>query len=396
MSSDGTLVQPATANYKEHPGAWREIQQVVGLLLGQSDWGAPISLTSYDNDSTFAVTIQNQGTGGHLNIPSLLIVNDSGVFTGLLTATDLTVLRNTILGDAAGDSLTVNATASFGATAAFNDAVAVHADLTVDDGASATLAAFDVSNLRVLIGFATPLGSATDDMLSVIGGAIHIAANGSDAALGIRYGVLGSNWLIGATALTNPDLVFKDDSGVTRFTMGDGASAYQAIVNGNEHVTGNLVVDGTVTVTGGVAAGQPAARVYNSATISHTTSGSWQTLTFDSERYDTASLHSTSVNTSRMTAPTTGLYTMTANINFAANATGVRGLRFLLNGTTVLAFDLQATAGAGATTAAVISTDYQLTATDYIEVQGFQDSGGALNMNASANATPEFSMRMVQ
>jgi len=39
-----------------------------------------------------------------------------------------------------------------------------------------------------------------------------------------------------------------------------------------------------------------------------------------------------------------------------------------------------------------ISTIYQLAATDYVELQVYQDSGGDLDINASAASSPEFAM----
>ena len=59
----------------------------------------------------------------------------------------------------------------------------------------------------------------------------------------------------------------------------------------------------------------PTVRTYNSAdeTIADST---FTTLTFDTNRYDTAGMHSTSTNTSRLTAPISGVYAVTANVRF--------------------------------------------------------------------------------
>lgn len=132
------------------------------------------------------------------------------------------------------------------------------------------------------------------------------------------------------------------------------------------------------------------ARVYNSANISIPDS-SFTNLTFNSERFDTGSIHSTSSNTGRLTAPVTGKYLISASLAFVNNATGLRIAGILLNGTTNLA--AQSTAAFAGTSANFsLTTIYHLTAGDYVEVSVYQTSGGPLNVSASGNFSPEFSM----
>ena len=54
-----------------------------------------------------------------------------------------------------------------------------------------------------------------------------------------------------------------------------------------------------------MATDSPSCNVYNNANISIAT-GTNTALTFNSERYDNAAMHSTSSNTQRITAPTGG------------------------------------------------------------------------------------------
>lgn len=132
------------------------------------------------------------------------------------------------------------------------------------------------------------------------------------------------------------------------------------------------------------------ARVHNNAPITLTT-GVPTALTFNSERFDSGSVHSTSVNTSRLTAPVAGTYDIKGHASFAANATGVRNLDIRLNGTTVIASQLQP-AASGIITTVSVPTTYQLAANDYVELVAFQSSGGDLNVNAAGNYSPEFVM----
>jgi hypothetical protein len=91
---------------------------------------------------------------------------------------------------------------------------------------------------------------------------------------------------------------------------------------------------------------------------------------------------------SRLTAPVAGWYTISGVAEFAANLTGARSLRILLN-------------GAGSGIARVyfsevpqvndvfdlnISTEYYLAVNDFVELQVFQASTGSLNVQGSGLA----------
>lgn len=132
------------------------------------------------------------------------------------------------------------------------------------------------------------------------------------------------------------------------------------------------------------------ARVYNNAAITLTT-GVPAALTFNTERFDSGSIHSTSVNTSRLTLPVAGSYLVTGHGSFVSNATGVRNLDIRLNGATVIASQLLP-AASGIITTVSISTIYQFAANDYIELVAFQNSGGNLDINTAGNYSPEFAV----
>ncbi|MDQ3155989.1 MAG: hypothetical protein M3Q98_04600 [Actinomycetota bacterium] len=141
-------------------------------------------------------------------------------------------------------------------------------------------------------------------------------------------------------------------------------------------------------------ANPPKVRVYNSASISHVTSGTSQALTFNSERYDTDTMHSTSVNTGRITFTTAGTYSLFANVEFASNATGYRALEIRLGGATIIASQVAQT-NATQVTIMTIYTEYAFTAGQYVEIMVNQTSGAALNINAGANYSPEAGARWV-
>ena len=131
----------------------------------------------------------------------------------------------------------------------------------------------------------------------------------------------------------------------------------------------------------------PRAHVYNSANISITTSGTAQAMTFDSELKDSGGMHSTSVNTSRLTIPAggSGFYIFGGNVTFAANATGYRGLEVRLVGVTPIAYTRVPTVTTGSVGhRSCIAGAYPLTAGDYIELFAIQNSGGALDAVAES------------
>ncbi|KKM04831.1 hypothetical protein LCGC14_1760300, partial [marine sediment metagenome] len=78
------------------------------------------------------------------------------------------------------------------------------------------------------------------------------------------------------------------------------------------------------------------ARVYNDAAITLTTNVV-KFLTFNQERYDTDTIHSTSSNTDRLTATTAGKYLISATVEIESNGTGRRNLLIELNGSTAIA-----------------------------------------------------------
>jgi hypothetical protein len=137
------------------------------------------------------------------------------------------------------------------------------------------------------------------------------------------------------------------------------------------------------------------ARVYDSANIVVATATS-QTLTYDSERYDTDTIHSTVTNTGRLTCVTAGYYAIWANNYWAANATSYRQMNIMLNGATNIAVVRDETNTIAASPIMqCISTVYYLSATDYVTVVVRQETGGNLNITQASNYSPIFAMHRI-
>jgi hypothetical protein len=120
-------------------------------------------------------------------------------------------------------------------------------------------------------------------------------------------------------------------------------------------------------------------------------------LNFNSERYDTAGMHSNTTNISRLTAPVAGIYAV--NISFlwgsqGAFPSGERRATLFKNGTTEVGFDKRDadTAQSGAVSVN-FTTMLRLAAGDFVEARVFQDSGGTRTIrNLGGESSPEFSM----
>lgn len=138
------------------------------------------------------------------------------------------------------------------------------------------------------------------------------------------------------------------------------------------------------------------ARVYNNANIS-VANAAWQTLTFNSERWDTSGMHSIVANTSRLTAPIAGQYLVVAQVEIAQHATGRRILNICQDGdyTNFMAFEERGNLGVSIATVLLAVTLVNLAAGGYVECQVYQNSGGALNVLYTANRSPEFSMALI-
>lgn len=113
--------------------------------------------------------------------------------------------------------------------------------------------------------------------------------------------------------------------------------------------------------------------------------GAWTSFTIDTELLDADGGHSTVTNTSRYTATVPGTYLVIGTSGWAGNVTGKRWLRLALNGSaingTACGSDAHTSLNVGGhATSTIINLNGS---TDYVEVQGQQASGGALNTNVT-------------
>lgn len=144
-------------------------------------------------------------------------------------------------------------------------------------------------------------------------------------------------------------------------------------------------------------ANPPKVHVYHSVAQSITN----VTLTasaFNTERYDTDTIHDTATNNSRLTCKTAGTYSIGGNVSWEAAAAGTYRLcRIRLNGSTIIASSVSApSAFAAVSTDLNVTVDYALAVNDYVELVVQHNAGaGGLQILASLNYSPEFWIRWV-
>jgi hypothetical protein len=149
---------------------------------------------------------------------------------------------------------------------------------------------------------------------------------------------------------------------------------------GNNTLTSAKLADGAVipAKVGTI----PAARAKKSSNQSVPTNAA-TVLAFEAEDFDTAALHDQTANNTRLTAPISGVYQVSAGVTWAPNAAGKRQLQLRVNGTCCSAvIDGPPSAG---NTRQVASDILKLSAGDFVEAAVFHSgAGGPLDAVAGA------------
>jgi len=131
--------------------------------------------------------------------------------------------------------------------------------------------------------------------------------------------------------------------------------------------------------------------VYHSVSQS-ITNATETTLAFDSERWDTDTMHDTVTNNSRITFKTAGLYLLNFSFEFPTHGTGYRYGLIRINGSgNPVAFESKDSASVASGVGFAIASLYKFAVNDYVEARVYQTSGGALNVTAAAPYSAEFS-----
>lgn len=124
----------------------------------------------------------------------------------------------------------------------------------------------------------------------------------------------------------------------------------------------------------------------------------WTAITFNAEDVDTdvdgTGGHDTVTNNSRFTARYAGWYQLSGAAGFAANGTGLRGARWLVNGIALNAGGTVLPAGSGSFTVVPAAVEkVYMNIGDYVELQALQSSGGALDTAIASTVQSTMAVR---
>ena len=112
-------------------------------------------------------------------------------------------------------------------------------------------------------------------------------------------------------------------------------------------------------------------------------------LTFDTEEYDTDTMHSTVTNQERIVAKTAGVYLVSCGVEFAANTTGSRQVKITVNNASVVGYQNTTSTLNNVVVRLNVAAQIYMDVDDYVKAVVYQDSAGSLNVVA-ANGTPFF------
>jgi hypothetical protein len=168
-----------------------------------------------------------------------------------------------------------------------------------------------------------------------------------------------------------------DTSGNTNIKS--GTTTIVAVTSTGAAVTGTLSASGVLTATGGITVGATAAPAFsaNGGTVSASNNTNTK-VPFNTEKFDTNSNYD-NVTNYRFTPTVAGYYQINATIGYQSSATGLVEIDIFKNGSRYFF----GTAIANSSTGPQISVSSIVSlngSTDYIEIYGYQSSGGALNI----------------
>ena len=222
--------------------------------------------------------------------------------------------------------------------------------------------------MAVVVPNALALGSIAD-------GSLMVASDERNNFTAVQVGVNGLIAMF-AVAPTKGDLI-----------VSAGGGAFDRVAVG---ANGQAIVADSSQPLGVKWATAPAARVFHNAAQSIASSATGP-LAFNSERFDTDTIHDNVTNNSRLTCKTAGVYVISACVDWTPNASGRRIVDIFLNAATTIG-RVETTSAAVVPLTQTVTVVYSLAVNDFVEVSVTQLSGGALNVQSSPNFSPEFSM----
>jgi len=346
----------------------------------------PGSLDNFTDPTATSPTNSPSLAGGQTEQNQAIEALEAKLGTGASTPTSGTVLRGNGVGSSewADISLTTDVTgtlpianggtgATSAATARTSLGLVIGTDVQAQDADLSAIAALSTT------GIISRTGSGTASIRTITGTTNEISVSNGGGVAGNPTISLPSTIALSGKTITNSGTITLPTATTTLV----GRDTTDTLTN---KTLTSPTITGTGTMSGGtittpVIVKTPMAAVYKAAAQS-IPDVTVTTLTFDTERYDSDSMHSTSSNTGRMTINTAGVYLIHLTGYFASNATGFRNAYLLVNGAGPYIMENK-NAVNGDVTLINFSAELDLAVNDYVEVQLYQNSGGALNFTSS-------------
>lgn len=151
------------------------------------------------------------------------------------------------------------------------------------------------------------------------------------------------------------------------------------------------VMDELVAMETAFINGRARCSAYHNTTQS-LTSGLGATLSLNSEDFDVGTMHDTSTNNTRVTIPAgnNGVYMVIGGTAFQSNATGYRQLTIVKNAITTIASVIVPVNSGTVQTNAQVTVMASLVASDYLELNAVQTSGGSLSVGSATRFDASF------
>lgn len=186
-----------------------------------------------------------------------------------------------------------------------------------------------------------------------------------------RTHVLGTTWFHGPVATDYDDLYTSGARPTVPYT---GMKIYET------DTVRNMLYTGTAWTQPELQFDPPYAGVRQTGAVTHTSSGNWQTIAMNTEDVDTDNMFTLGSPT-RITFNRAGIYLVDGFFEFAGNVTGRRFIGIQINGAVGPTRGYNGTQTDSLTGQGVgmgIALALKFNAADFVELIGFQNSGGNL------------------
>lgn len=299
----------------------------------------------------------------------------------VLTAAQMTSLQQTAMLGGSASAKTSNYTlAAADAGTAITMSNAGATTITVNTGLFAagdtvTILNVGAGTCTITAGTAT-VSKPTNATLALVqnaGGVLYFTATGAATFMPFDVGSAG------ASPLTTKGDLFTFDTANARLPVGSNGQTLVA-----DSAAGTGLKWGNPSWVGcqvSLSAAQSMANATNTA------------ISWTAENLDTNGFHSTASNQSRFTIPSgyAGKYMIQGVLQYNTNTTGIRGAYIYKNGA-VMSFNAQFSASSALTTLVNFIYVADLAVGDYLEVFGYQSSGGNLDVNGAATSNSNCSL----